>query len=219
MSSERRCFRRKTTGTGPLNTPQITRLEGMTSPRRKSHSSLSFSFKVRLDKAAAEKDRLEARLENSQSELGQVRAELDKIHGEHSRTSNEWDRLRSENARLVYNDNESFHILPIRFVSRNFRGIRVQENRKAVLGISGIISVVAVIVGNTRSLVYVVFSMATRFSGSTFHRFAGLFWIMTVSAKVWIDWSPEYRGRVGNDLGTDRERGTGETNKDLREID
>ena len=47
----------------------------------------------------------------------------------------------------------------------------------------------------------------------------GLFWTMTVSAKVWIDWSPEYRGRVGNDLGTDREKGTGETNKDLREID
>jgi len=37
-----------------------------------------------LDKAYAEKDKLEAKLEFSQAELGKAKAELEKVHGDTS---------------------------------------------------------------------------------------------------------------------------------------
>jgi predicted nucleic acid-binding Zn-ribbon protein len=51
---------------------------------------------VRLDKAYAEKDKLEAKLEYSQSELGKSKAEVDKVHGDSSNRYNDYNEWRQK---------------------------------------------------------------------------------------------------------------------------
>jgi chromosome segregation ATPase len=49
---------------------------------------------VRLERALAEKTKLEAKLESSQSDLGKARAELDKIQSEVGKSSSDWESAR-----------------------------------------------------------------------------------------------------------------------------
>ena len=51
---------------------------------------------MRLDKACAEKDKLEAKLEYSQSELGKSKAEMEKVHCESSSRFNEYTDWRQK---------------------------------------------------------------------------------------------------------------------------
>lgn len=67
-----------------------------------------------MERAQAEKDRLEAKLESSQSELGKSKAELDKAASEVGRSSGDWEaakqrltRLELENERLRHDVEKS----------------------------------------------------------------------------------------------------------------
>lgn len=67
-----------------------------------------------MERAQAEKDRLEAKLESSQSELGKSKAELDKAASEVGRSGADWEaakqrltRLELENERLRHDIEKS----------------------------------------------------------------------------------------------------------------
>lgn len=74
----------------------------LTEYRMKLHACNSEieTLQARMDRALADKEKLEAKLECSQSELGKSKAELDKVAGEAGGRTGDWEAARQRLARL-----------------------------------------------------------------------------------------------------------------------